>query len=469
MVSRRRGRSAGGWLPRSGPAPSWLARSWLAPAWLVRAWRTLVFRRPAIGAALAWPIVYPAAWAWRRLALRRTRVVAVTGSVGKTSTTAAAAAAAGAPFDPDAANYGSFLAAAVLRCRPRRRWLVVEVGISRPGQMRAYARLLRPDVVILTAVGGEHLAPFGSVEALAREKAILPLAVGRRGLVVVNADDERCRAIGAQAVARVVRVGFAAGSDWRIEQARLDWPRGTSLRLAGPAGELAFPLRWIGPDLARCAAFAAAAGVEAGGDGAAVAARLAALSPLPWRHEAMPLPGGAWLLCDAWKATWPSLQSALGVLEGIASWRRIAVLGGIEEPEGSQTAAYRRYGRLAAAAAQRILFVGAVTDYQRFGAGVRQAGPAAPALERCSDAAAAAAALRGELRPGTVILIKGRHSEKLGRVALLLRGEAVDCRLRRCPARGLRCELCSRLRAAPAAAARTTRAAAETADERMER
>src|SRR6202023_1584674 len=154
---------------------------------------------------------------------------------------------------------------------------------------------------------------------------------------------------------------------------------------------------------------------------------------------------------------------------GIASWRRIAVLGGIEEPEGSQTAAYRRYGRLAAAAAQRILFVGAVTDYRRFGAGVRQAGPAAPALERCADAAAAAAALRGELRPGTVILIKGRHSEKLGRVALLLRGEAVDCRLRRCPARGLRGGLFFRLRAAPAAAARTTRAAAETADERMER
>ena len=453
-----------------------------ARRWLARAWRTLVFRRPAVGAALAWPIVYPAAWAWRRLALRRTRVIAVTGSVGKTSTTAAAAAAAGVPFDPDAANYGSFLAAAVLRCRPRQRCLVVEVGISRPGQMRAYARFLRPDVVILTAVGGEHLAPFGSIEALAREKAILPLAVGRRGLVVVNADDERCRAIGAQAVARVVRVGFAAGSDWRIEQACVDWPRGTSLRLAGPAGELAFPLRWIGRDLARCAAFAAAAGLAAGsaggagGDVAAVAERLAALSLLPWRLEPMPLPGGAWLLCDAWKATWPSLQSALGVLKGIVSWRRIAVLGGIEEPEGSQTAAYRRYGRLAAAAAQRILFVGAVTDYRRFGAGVRQAGPAAPALERCADAAAAAAALRGELRPGTVILIKGRHSEKLGRVALLLRGETVDCRLRRCPARGLRCELCSRLRTAPAAAERATSVAAESddepsglGDERMER
>jgi UDP-N-acetylmuramoyl-tripeptide--D-alanyl-D-alanine ligase len=437
-----------------------MSRRRSASGWLAEAWTTLVFRRPAIGSMLAWPIAYPAAWAWRRLVLRRTRVVAVTGSLGKTSTAAATAAAAGAPFDPNAANYGSFLAAAVLRCRPRRRWLVVEVAVSRPGQMRAYARLLRPDVVILTGIGGEHLSVFGSLDALAREKAILPMAVRRRGLVVVNADDERCLAIAGRAAARVVRVGFAAGSDWRIEQASLDWPHGTSLRLAGPAGcRLALTTRWIGRDLARCAAFAAAASLETGGDPAAVAMRLAALSPTPWRLEPMPLPGGAWLLCDAWKGSWRSTQSALGVLQGIASWRRVAVLGAVEEPEGGEAAAYRRYGRLAAAAAQRILFVGSSAEYRRFRAGAREAGPAAPALEHCADAAAAAAALRDELRGGTVILVKGRQRQKLGRVAMLLRGEAVDCRLRLCPARGLRCELCPRLRAAPASVERAARAA----------
>ena len=436
-----------------------MSRRRSASAWVAEAWTTLVFRRRAVGSRLAWPIAYPAAWVWRRLVLRRTRVVAVTGSLGKTSTAAAAAAAAGAPFDPNAANYGSFLAAAVLRCRPRRRWLVVEVAISRPGQMRAYARLLRPDVVILTGIGGEHLSVFGSLEALAREKAILPLAVRRRGLVVVNADDERCLAIGERAAARVVRVGFAAGSDWRIEQASLDWPRGTSLRLAGPAGGLALSTRWVGRDLARCAALAAAASLEAGGDVAAVIARLADLSPIPWRQEPMPLPGGAWLLCDAWKGSWRSMQSALGVLQGIASWRRVAVLGAIEEPEGGEAAAYRRYGRLAAASAQRLLFVGTRAEYRHFRAGVGQAGPAAPALEHCAAAAAAAAALRDELQGGTVILVKGRQRQKLGRVAILLRGETVDCRLRLCPARGLRCELCSRLRAAPAPVEHAARSA----------
>jgi UDP-N-acetylmuramoyl-tripeptide--D-alanyl-D-alanine ligase len=419
----------------------------VAPLWLVRAWQSAVFRRASLAARLAWPFLYPAAWVWRRTALRRTRVWAVTGSVGKTSTAAAAAAAAGAPFDPDRANYGSFLAAALLRCRPGHPCLVLEVAISRPGQMRAYARLLRPDLVVLTGIGIEHLHAFADQDALAREKALLPHAVGRRGLVIVNGDDPRCRAIGATAAARVVRVGTAVDCEWRVESAAEDWPRGTRLRLAGPGGAaLEISSRWVGPDLPRCAAFGAVAGLASGADAQSLAARIAALPPLPGRMQPLPLPGGAWLLHDAWKGHWPTAESALRHLAGLTGWRRVAVLGSLDEPPGTQGAAYRRYGRLAATAAQRLLFVGSRTELMRLRAGVRESGPAAPEVEHYPAPHEAAAALRGELSPGTVILLKGRHGEKLGRVAILLRGESVGCRLRFCPARGLRCELCPRLR-----------------------
>jgi len=452
------GRARGGAAPRR-------ASGWWASR-LEQARRAVVFQRTALASWLAWPVAYPAAWIWRRTWLRRTRVVAVTGSYGKTSTAAAVAAAVGAGFDPDGANYGSFLAAALLRHRPRRRCLAVEVGISRPGQMRGYARLLRPDVVVLTAIGKEHLRLFGTQEALAREKALLPRAVGPRGLVVVNGDDERCRAIGARLPARVVRVGYAADCDWRIEEATVDWPRGTNLRLAGPAGSLTIRTRWIGRDLARCTALAAAAALESG-EGAgvdAVAARLAALAPTSGRLEPILLPGGAWLLCDAWKSSWDVLESALRELAGLAGFRRVAVLGEVEDVQGGQVGVYRRYGLLAAAAADRILFVGGATNYRRFLAGLRKAEPpaAAPApasaVERCRDAHDAARALRDDLGPATVILVKGRHSQKLGRLPLLLRGAAVACRLRHCPARGLRCELCPRLSRASGAAGRESAA-----------
>jgi UDP-N-acetylmuramoyl-tripeptide--D-alanyl-D-alanine ligase len=417
---------------------------------LVRAWQTVVYRRGTLAAGLAWPILYPVAWLWRRTALRRMRVWAVTGSVGKTSTTAAAAAAGGMPFDPDRANHGSFLAAALLRCRPGQARLAIEVAISRPGQMRAYARLLRPDLVVLTAIGTEHLHAFAGQEQLAYEKGLLPRAVGRQGLVVVNGDDARCRAIGALCAAPVVRVGSAADCEWRIAGLAGiggDFPHGSRLRLEGPAGAgVEIASQWLGPDLPRCAAFGAAAALASGVPAPLVAARIAALPPLPGRLQPVPLAGGAWLLHDAWKGHWATVESALHFLAGLTGWRRVAVLAALDEPPGTQGAAYRRYGRLAATAAERLLFVGSTRDFERLRSGVRDHGGAAPRLEHHATVHEAAAALREEMAAGTVILLKGRHSQKLGRVALLLRGESVGCRLRFCPARGRRCEICPRLR-----------------------
>jgi UDP-N-acetylmuramoyl-tripeptide--D-alanyl-D-alanine ligase len=418
-----------------------------APVWLVRAGNMIAFRRAAVAARLAWPVAYAAAWVWRRTALRRTQVWAVTGSLGKTSTAAAAAAAAGVPFDPDRGNYGSFLAAALLRCRRGQSCVVLEVGISRPGQMRGYARLLRPDLVVLTAIGTEHLRAFAAQEALAREKALLPRAVSRHGLVVVNGDDPRCRAIGATCAAPVVRVGTAEDCAWRIAGAVDEWPRGTRLRLAGAGGaSVEIASQWVGPDLPRCAAFGAVAGLATGFAAPLVAARLAALPPLAWRLERLALPGGAWLLLDAWKGHWPTAESALRYLASFTAWRRVAVLGALDEPPGTQGIAYRQYGRLASEVADRLVFVGSTRDFERMRAGVREHGPAAPAIEHCLTVHEAAAALRAELAAGTILLLKGRHSQKLGRLAALLRGESVDCRLRFCPARGLRCDLCPRFR-----------------------
>jgi UDP-N-acetylmuramoyl-tripeptide--D-alanyl-D-alanine ligase len=414
-------------------------------SWLAAVRKVVVFRRSALVSWLVWPIAYPAAWIWRRTWLRRTTVIAVTGSAGKTSTAAAAAAVVGAAFDANEPNYGSHLAYAVIRHRPRRRCLVVEVGISRPGQMRRYARLLRPDVAVLTAINGDHLSSFRTLEALADEKALLLHGVRRGGLVVVNGDDELCRAIGEKVAARAMKVGFAADCEWRLEGAVVDWPQGTRLPLSGPAVSLDLATRWIGRDLARCAAFAAAIGSEGGVDGENVAARLKELRPTPWRLEPIALAGGAWLLCDAWKSTWGTIQSALRELADLQGHRRIAVLGEIEEPGKSRQTLYREYGRLAANAADRIVFVGGATNFYRFQVGVRKAAPARPVVERQTEAWLAAETLRDDLSPGTIVLVKGRHSQKLGRVAILLRGQAADCRLRLCPARGLRCELCPRL------------------------
>jgi UDP-N-acetylmuramoyl-tripeptide--D-alanyl-D-alanine ligase len=420
----------------------------LAPRWrkrFGRIWELARSRPRTFLGALIWPLAYPAAWLWRRTWLRGTRLIAVTGSVGKTSTAAAVAAVLGVPFDPYGRNFGSFLAIALLRHRSRHRPLVVEVGISRRGQMRRYARLLRPDAVLLTAIAEDHAQALGGIEGVAAEKARLAHAVRPGGLLVVNGDDPRCLAIAAAARARAVRVGFGAGCDWRIDGARVEFPQGTQVELAGPRGDLAIGAPWIGDGMARCLAAAAAFGVESGLDEATVHDGLAGLRPLPERLEAVPLAGGAWLLCDSWKASWETIESAFFELGRLAGWRRIALLGDIDEVYGDRTATYHRYARLAVAAAERIVYVG--RNYKVFRAGARRAGLAPGRLRHCRDVHQAAAELAPEVTAGTVILIKGSHRQKLGRIRHLLQGAPVTCELRICLRTGLSCDLCPLLTA----------------------
>jgi UDP-N-acetylmuramoyl-tripeptide--D-alanyl-D-alanine ligase len=219
------------------------------------------------------------------------------------------------------------------------------------------------------------------------------------------------------------------------------------VRLAGPGipngvWELASP--WIGEGLARCVALAAVLGADSGLGYDKVRAGLAALRPIPERLEAVPLPSGAWLLCDSWRSTPETIASALSELGRLTGWRRIAVLGNLDElAEGTQTAAYLDYARRAAAVAERILYLG--NGFEKFSRGTRQAGLPPGRVQSCRDVHQAALELAPELAPGTVILIKGSHRQKLGRIRFLLAGVAVRCDLRSCPRTGLSCRLCPNL------------------------
>ena len=149
------------------------------------------------------------------------------------------------------------------------------------------------------------------------------------------------------------------------------------------------------------------------------------------------------MLCDSWKSTWDTIESALHALGSLAGRRRIAVLGNVDELQGAQTQVYLEYGRLAATVAERILYVG--DGFEKFQRGTRQAGMAPDRVQGYRDVHQAAAALRAELAPGTVILVKGSHRQKLGRIRFLLQGETVGCDLRLCPRTGLSCRLCPHL------------------------
>jgi UDP-N-acetylmuramyl pentapeptide synthase len=358
-------------------------------------------------------------------------VVGVTGSYGKTTTVGAILATLdGSSTFGRSARTG--LALGILRGLRRPGPLVFEVAISRPYQMAAYARVLRPNVAVVTALGNEHRISLGTIEVTAHEKGHLVAAVARGGLVVLNGDDPRVLALAARARpgVRVVSAGLGPDNDYRAEDVRLDWPRGSEFLLAGPGLRRPARVRWVSRHQVRSAVIAAAVARELGEPIERALARLAAVAPVSGRLSRVELRSGAWLLCDDYKSGEPTIDAALEVIGEIPARRKIVVIGDVTEPEGSQEALYRALGERLATHAQRVLYLGNKFDPLRRGA--RRGGLQAPAIARYGGVAELTAALAPELGPGDVVLIKGRFDQKLGRVALALAGETVACTLRSC-------------------------------------
>jgi hypothetical protein len=113
----------------------------------------------------------------------------------------------------------------------------------------------------------------------------------------------------------------------------------------------------------------------------------------------------------------------------------------VSEPPGSQGPIYRRLGARLAAIASRVIVVS--TEFQRYAAGAAAAGMPRDALVNAGrDVRAAWEAVRADLRPGDVVLVKGRDTERLDRVALALQGRPVRCTVEFCDLRGARCATC---------------------------
>jgi UDP-N-acetylmuramoyl-tripeptide--D-alanyl-D-alanine ligase len=403
-------------------------------------WTPVGRERLWVGASwLAWPLLGTLASLRRRTFLKRTKIVAVVGSFGKTTTTRAVARALGVDEPSGGQNSWSYLARKVLHHRTGVP-LVIEVGISRPGQMRAYARMLRPDLVVVTSIGGEHRTSFNRGRTVQSEKALMVRGLAAGGVAILHGDDPLAAAMAADAPGRVVRFGLGEDNDVRAEQVRLDWPRGTDFILVGPGFRLAAKVGLVGGHSLGAALAAAAVAGELGIPPEDVVRRLAGLTPTQGRMQPVVLPSGVVLLRDDYKSGMETIHAALTVMSEIPARRRIVVLGDITEPESPQREVYRRLGERVARAASRILYVG-----HKFGplaSGARQAGLARGDVTEHANVFMLAETLKNELKEGDVVLLKGRTNQKLERTALILSGRTVRCGISSCHIRSFPCEIC---------------------------
>ena len=343
-------------------------------------------------------------------------VAGVTGSRGKTSTKdlLAAVLSSAAPVIATAGSLNNELGVplTMLRASAATRFLVLEMGARRIGDIAALTGLAAPDIAVVTNVGHAHLSHFGSPAAIARAKGELVQGMAPGGTAVLNADDPRVAAMRALTDGPVLTFGHAEHADVQVTSLTLDRLARPSftLRTADASAPVALPL--VGAHQALNASAASAAGLAAGVPLDVATAALATASLSKWRLELRDLASGATLLNDSYNADPDTARAALDALVAIEGRRRIAVLGEMLELGDDSDAEHRAIGQYAASRADVVAAVGEAARPIADGAGDRAVALAG------NDAAIEW--LRGYLCVGDVVLVKASRAAHLDEVAAAL-------------------------------------------------
>lgn len=354
------------------------------------------------------------------------RVLAVTGSVGKTTTKDLL----GQLLVPEGATVvprGSFnnevgLPLTVLQADAATRFLVLEMGANGIGHLDYLTRIAPPDLGVVLAVGAAHLGGFGGIEGVARAKSELVTGLAPGGVAVLNADDTRVAAMADLAAGDVVRFGTIPDTDVRAQDVRVDREGRASfaLRVRGADGEETAPvtLRLVGEHHVTNALAAAAAALRLGLSLATVAARLSGATALsPHRMQVTERPDGITVVDDSYNANPDSMRAALKALAVMAGRERrsVAVLGEMLELGDESRVAHDAIGRLAVRLNVKLLVVVGQGAYHVH-EGATQEGSWGEETVFVEDLDAARAVLAETLRPGDVVLVKASNGSGLWRL-----------------------------------------------------
>jgi UDP-N-acetylmuramoyl-tripeptide--D-alanyl-D-alanine ligase len=393
-----------------------------------------------------WPVMRALGALYRRTWLHELRLIAVTGSFGKSSAVQLLVAALGLPLSERILSKKNGLWTVqrdLLATKRGEKLAVFEVGIDRCGQMGSQTRALQPDVAVVTAVGGEHLETMGSIETIAFEKSRLVNGLRPTGIAVLNGDDTRVRAMAGVAPGEVWTFGLGPENDARAVDIANDWPSGSRFTalVRGERVDVRLPL--IGHHTIRLAMAALAVAKIAGVPLEAAAARLAAMPRIGRRLDTLSLANGVTLLCDHEKNSIESLTVALEALAQ-APGRKVLVVSAIRAATEDMAPLFEKAAGLFAHTVDEAVVIG--PGVERLIDPVRARGfPAERIHQTAPGIQDAIGAVRRLLRPGDTVLLKGRIAQKLDRLILALQGRKVVCNLEVCETPGWYCESCAML------------------------
>jgi UDP-N-acetylmuramoyl-tripeptide--D-alanyl-D-alanine ligase len=344
------------------------------------------------------------------------KVVAITGSNGKTSTRRMTAGVVAEDFRTHATK-GNFnneigLPLSLLALRADHEVAVVELGMNHFGEIQCLGEICEPDIGVITNVGPVHLEGVGTIEGVAQAKAELLATIAPGGMALLNADDPRVAAMAAQTSRTVLTFGLGPTARVRAEMIR-PAAGGLDFLLLSPSGRCPVSLNTPAHFMVTNALAAAAVGEVLGMRLDAVAAGLARFHPGPGRLQLRELPGGVRLIDDSYNANPASMAAALTTLRLFKGegQRTVAALGGMLELGETAADLHRQLGEAAAKNG-----VDRLCAYGEFAAEILAgalAGGLAESALFSGDHAQIAADLTAWLRPGDCLLVKGSRGMKM--------------------------------------------------------
>lgn len=351
-------------------------------------------------------------------------VVAVTGSVGKTTTKDLLGKVLGPLGEiiipPESFNNEIGLPLTVLRATPATSVLVLEMGADAPGDLTYLTQIAPPDLAVVLIVAGAHLEKFGTVDAVAAAKSEIVQGLAPGGTAFLNSDNGYVAAMAKHLPTEHVRFfGEADRADVKAADVHIDDDGRAAFTLVTGGQELPVRLGLVGEHNIPNALAAAGVALHLGVPGEQVQQALAAAAPVsPHRMQVHDI-GGIRVIDDAFNANPTSMRAALKTLADVAARtqrRSIAVLGEMLELGADTIIAHDEIGRLIVRLnIDKLLTIGDGT--KPLNQGAYQEGSWAEEIHHVDTLAEARSWLAQELRGGDVVLFKSSNGAGLAKLA----------------------------------------------------
>ena len=357
-----------------------------------------------------------------------TQVVAITGSVGKTTTKELAAELLAARYrvfrNPGNLNNQIGLPLSLLELRHRPEIAVVELGMSHAGEIDILVAIAEPVVRVWTNVADVHAEFFDSIEAIADAKAEIMTGATADGVLIANAGDGRVMARARAFAGRVTTFGIETAADvvaTDVHDLGLD---GTEAVVQTPAGTatLRSPLLGLGHLANVLTATAIALHYQIPLD--TIVRRVAAFGPPSRRGEIVRLAQGVTLIDDSYNSNPTALTCALGVLQQEKrGGRRVAILGEMLELGQRSRQLHDGCGRAAAAVGLGLLVTVGGEPAKALGDAAVGAGMPPSSVSHVATSQEAADSVVRLVRPDDLVLVKGSRGVRTDMVVERLKVE----------------------------------------------